>query len=168
MASIHDVLRDLHYRVPNCCGTLALPATNGVFETSTGVIVIKWNLSDVIVSFSHEWGEIVKQVLVDCKVTGVIENLKDNSCYWDFPYFFISGITGIRQTVLIVFHDTFLLQSWCRFFSGLGEMAGIGLQVSHFAKSRARESLRNKSYIRKRHCRFEIVSINPKHENCFV
>ena len=26
-----------------------------------------------------------KQVLVDCKVTGVFDNLKDYRCFWDFP-----------------------------------------------------------------------------------
>ena len=47
-------------------------------------------------------------------------------------------------------------------------MTGIGSLVSHFAKSRARESLHNENDFRKRHCRLEIVSINPKFENRFV
>jgi hypothetical protein len=38
---------------------------------------LKW----CIVSFSHESGEIFKQFSVDCKVTGVIHNLKDNTCF---------------------------------------------------------------------------------------
>ena len=47
-------------------------------------------------------------------------------------------------------------------------MTGIGSPESHFAKTRARESLHNESYITKRHCQLEIVSINPKLENRFV
>jgi hypothetical protein len=34
-----------------------------------------------IVSFSQKCGFIVKHVLVDCKVTGDIDNLKDNRCF---------------------------------------------------------------------------------------
>ncbi len=85
-SSIHHFWRDLLYcGVPSCCGASALPATNGVFVNSTGVIVILWNINGVTVSFSHEWGDIVKQVLVDGEVTCVIEILKDNRCFWDFP-----------------------------------------------------------------------------------
>ncbi len=58
----------------------ALPATNGVFVKSTGVIVMGQTFNGAIVSFSHK-GEIVKQVWVDCNVTGVIENLKDKRCF---------------------------------------------------------------------------------------
>jgi hypothetical protein len=38
-------------------------------------------LKRYIVNFSHEWGDIVKQVSVECKVTGVIDNLNDNRCF---------------------------------------------------------------------------------------
>ena len=55
-------------------------------KSTGGDIVIWWNLNGVIVSFSHKWGEIVKQVMLDCKVTSVIEMLKENRCYWDFPF----------------------------------------------------------------------------------
>jgi hypothetical protein len=60
---------------------LAPPATNGVFVKSTGVIVILWNINGVKVSFSHEWGEIVKQG----KFTGVTEILKGNRWFWVSP-----------------------------------------------------------------------------------
>ena len=54
------------------------------------------------------------------------------------------------------------------FFRGCGKwLESVSLE-SHFAKSRAQESLHNESNIRKRHCRLEIVSINPKLENRFV
>ena len=83
--SIHHFWRDLLYRVPSCRGASALPATNGAFVKLTDVIVIWWNLNGVILQFSHKWGEIAKQILVGFKVTGVIEILKDNRCFWDFP-----------------------------------------------------------------------------------
>ena len=35
----------------------------------------------ILVSVSHKCGENVKQVLVDCMITGDIDILKDNRCF---------------------------------------------------------------------------------------